>query len=124
MSVQRFYLNLNTTSLSNLSRETKDCSLGLVSVLVLTVGEVLYEAAEEAIGVSHGGQQDRRWNETLDDTSGDGARENSTGHDKAMGVVKAQDFRETFAEQDIRTIVQKGKPVGNRSDGGPEHVGC
>jgi hypothetical protein len=48
----------------------------------------------------------------------------STGHGKAMGVEKVQDFREMFAEQDIRTIVLMGKPVGNRSVGVPEHVGC
>jgi hypothetical protein len=100
----------------------KDCNL--VSVLVLMVGKVLYEAVEEMIGVSHGGQQDQRWYGTLVDTSEDGEQVDSTGHDKAMGVVKAQDFRETFAEQDIRTIVLMGKPVGNRSVGVPEHVGC
>jgi hypothetical protein len=99
----------------------KDCNL--VSVLVLTVGGVLYEVAEEAIGVSHGGRRDPRWYERLADTSEDGAWKDSRGHDKATDVVKAQDFREMDAEQDIRTIVPKWEPVGNRSEDVPEHVG-
>jgi hypothetical protein len=82
------------------------------------IGEVLCEVGEVAIGVSHDGRRDPRWNGKLGYTSGDDVFECSRSHGKETSLQIAE-------HQDRRTMFPVLGRVGGRLEGGVErHVRC
>jgi hypothetical protein len=82
------------------------------------IGEVLYEVVEVAIGVSHDGRRDPKWNGRPGYTSEDGVFECLTSHGRETSLLIAE-------HQDRRTMFPVLGRVGSRLEGGVErHVGC
>jgi hypothetical protein len=82
------------------------------------IGGVLYEVAEVAIGVSHDGRRDPKWNGRPGYTSGDDVFECLTSHDRETSLLIAE-------HQDKRVMFQILGRVAGRLEGGVErHVGC
>jgi hypothetical protein len=82
------------------------------------IGEVLFEVAEEAIGVSHGGRQDPKWSGRPGYTSVDDGFECLTSHGRETRLLIAE-------HQDKRTNFPVFERVEGRLEGGVKrHVGC
>lgn len=82
------------------------------------IGEVLYEVVEVAIGVSHDGRRDPKWNGRPGYTSEDDVFECLRNHGRETSLLIAE-------HQDKRTMFPVLGRVGGRSEGGVErHVGC
>jgi hypothetical protein len=77
------------------------------------IGEVLYEAAEVAIGVSHDGRRDPKWNERPGYTSEDDVFECLMSHGRETSLLIAK-------HQDKRTMFPVLGRVGSRLEGGVE----
>lgn len=87
------------------------------------IDEVLYEVAEEAIGVSHDGRRDPTLSGKPDYTSGDEVLEDLTGHGRKTVLMKASFHVTVAGHQNNRGIFPKRGLVGSRLKGGG-HVGC
>jgi hypothetical protein len=87
-------------------------------------GEVLCGVAEVAIGVSHDGRQDPKWNGKPGYMSEDDLLGRLSGHCRETSL-KAQNDHVLIAEhQDNRTMFPKLGLVGDRSEGRVDHVDC
>jgi len=80
------------------------------------IGEVLCEVVEVAIGVSHDGRRDPKWNGKPGYTSEDGVIDCSS-HDRETNLLIAE-------RQDKQAMFLILGRVGDRLEGGVEHVGC
>jgi hypothetical protein len=82
------------------------------------IGEVLCEVVEVAIGVSHDGRRDPKWNGRPGYTSEDDGFECLRSHGRERSLLIAE-------HQDKRTMFPMLGRVGGRLEGGGErHVGC
>jgi hypothetical protein len=82
------------------------------------IGEVLCEVAEVAIGVSHDGRQDPKWNGKPGYTSEDDVFEGLRSHGRETNLLIAE-------HQDKRAMFPVLGRVGHRLEDGVErHVAC
>ncbi len=68
--------------------------------------EVLYEVAEEAIGVSHDGRRDPKRSGKPDCMSGDDVPEDLTRH-RETRLMKVQYFHEAVAEHQYKLLISR-----------------
>jgi hypothetical protein len=82
------------------------------------IGEVLCEVAEVAIGVSHDGRRDPKWNGRPGYTSEDDVFDCLKSHGRGTSLLIAE-------HQDKQTMFPVlGRVVGRLEGGVERHVGC